>query len=142
MAARQFTRNNVIKAGMVTASIGQASANAVGVIIDAQGFDSITWITRFGAIAATSEVSIVVEGSDASDMANAVEITEVDVAADQDNKIFAVEVYQPKYRYNRLTVKRAVANADIDDVLAILSRLSKAPPSASQRGSTNTVVVQ
>jgi len=91
-------------------------------VLDTRGFDSVTIIAVIGTVEATGTVELKVQqgalanGSDMEDLLG----TAVSLAAGDDEDLLAVEIYRPRERYVRAVVTTAVANGEIDGVLAVL----------------------
>lgn len=93
-----------------------------GTAVDMQGFEGVLFLVAFGAIVGGAATTVkaqqgaVSDGSDAQDLAG----TQVTVGDGDDNKVVALEIYQPRDRYVRPVVTRATQNATVDSIVAIL----------------------
>lgn len=98
------------------------------------GADEVTFLALFGALTATQVTSLKVQQSDDDGVGDAYSDLEGSASAalaDTDgNKILAVTV-RPSKRYVKCIIDRGTANAVIDGMLAILSKLRKYPATQS-----------
>lgn len=98
----------------VTPTAGAAGTSAInGSTLDMANFEGVLAVVRFGAITAGAATSIKIQGGNASDLSDAVDLTGTaqTIADTDDDKTFYVDLYQPTYRYVRLVVSRATQNA-------------------------------
>lgn len=90
--------------------------------VDLAGFDSVEFVTKLGAIDATSVVTVKVQqgalsdGSDASDLKD----TAIKPADTDDDKLVVHDIHRPEKQFLRVQILRATANAEVDSVTARL----------------------
>ena len=103
-------------------------------IVDMEGYDEVTFVLALGTVTDTSVVtfqiaqhSTNVSGSMVVSKATSGAITSDGTTIALSNKLIAITVTQPMYRYLEAQVVRATANAVIDGVFAILSKARKRP---------------
>jgi hypothetical protein len=89
------------------------TADIEGAVIDRQGFEGVLIEVVFGAITAGAVTSIKAQQGEAANLSDAADLegTGQDVADDDDNKTFFIDVYKPEERYLRLYVDRATQDA-------------------------------
>lgn len=100
----------------VTPTAGAAAATDLeGSIIDMSGFDGVLILVRMGAIDGSAVTSIKAQQGAIAAMTDAVDLegTKQDIADDDDDQTFYIDVYRPTERYVRLYVDRATQNAVI-----------------------------
>ncbi len=88
------------------------SADRTGAIIDMLGYESVLMIVKTAAIAAGGTNSIKAQQGALPAMGDAADLagTKVDIAADDDNQIFYLDIVRPQERYVRLYVDKDGAN--------------------------------
>ena len=116
-----------IAAGSRTA--GQTAIN--GAMVDMQGYEGVVAVVEMGTIAATAVTSIKWQQSDTTTSADFSDLegTGIDIADDDDDKIFVSELYRPTKRYVRIVVARATANAAVRAATYIQYKPREAPVS-------------
>ena len=115
----------------VAASARAAGQTAInGANLDMQGYEGAVAIIEMGTIAATAVTSIKWQQSDttSADFSD-LEGTGIDIADDDDDKIFVSELYKPTKRYVRIVVARATANAALRAATYIQYKPREAPVS-------------
>lgn len=139
---RDFAHNIQVKRVLSPASVADNTAQ-VGEIIDRLGFDSLTYLILTGAIADADMTAVVLlEESDASNMAGAVAVADTDMITqlagtapeaaagfqfDDDNEVRKLG-YVGNKRYTRLTITPAAnASAALLAAVAVLGHPSSAP---------------
>lgn len=108
----------------IVSALDYASGNADrdGAILDMAGYDGVLMVVKFATIAAGGMNSIKAQqdtdpaGATMADLAG----SKIDVAADDDNQIFVLDVHRPAERYVRLFVDKDGANACAESALYIL----------------------
>ncbi len=100
-------------------TVDMSSAGAVGCLA----------IVKFGAITANAVTSVKLQGSTDNSTWTDIDGAKVTVAHTDDNKIAALDILRPVYRYIRVQVDRATANAVIEAGVAILYGSKAAKPS-------------
>lgn len=98
-------------------------------VVDMSGFDGVTFQVAVGAIVSGAATSLKIQQgqeSDGSDMADLAG-SSITIGDTDDNKLFAVEIVQPRERYLRCVVSRATQNATIDSITAIQSVAAEEP---------------
>ena len=114
----------------VAASARAAGQTAInGAALDMQGYEGAVAIIEMGTIAATAVTSIKWQQSDTTTSADFSDLegTGIDVADDDDDKIFVSELYRPTKRYVRIVVARATANAAVRAATYIQYKARSAP---------------
>jgi hypothetical protein len=116
-----------IKAGLPP--IAAAAADRTSAIIDTQGFNTVVAVTYFGAIAAGAVTSTKVQQGAVANMSDAADLlgSGQTVAADDDNQLFATEIFQPGERYIRAIVDKDTSNNTIEAVFFLLFRRDNLP---------------
>ena len=114
----------------VAASARAAGQTAInGANLHMQGYEGAVAIIEMGTIAATAVTSIKWQQSDTTTSADFSDLegTGIDIAADDDDKIFVSELYKPTKRYVRIVVARATANAALRAATYIQYKARSAP---------------
>lgn len=113
-------RVKVVKVKDLTAA-GLTVVQSSGVSL--AGYNGVLFVVTVQAIAAGGVQSINAQQSDddgSADAYNDLEGTKVDIADDDDNQVFFVDVFEPEKEYARLQLNRATANSAFGEVYAIL----------------------
>ena len=116
----------------VAASARAAGQTAInGAMVDMQGYEGVVAVVEMGTIAATAVTSIKWQQSDTTTSADFSDLegTGIDIADDDDDKIFVSELYRPTKRYVRIVVARATANAAVRAATYIQYKPREAPVS-------------
>jgi len=113
--------SNAVAAGVTTIN---------STAIDSRGFDSVTFFVAMGAIVAGAATSCKLQGGEQSDGSDAVDLlgTSLTIADTDDDKLLALELNQPTFRYVRCVVLRATQNSTIDGIVALLGNPKTLPP--------------
>jgi hypothetical protein len=85
-----------------------AAADRNGATLDMDGYRGVLMFVKFGAIEAAGVNSIKAQQGAASNLSDAADLegTGITVAADDDNQIFIIDLYEPTERYVRLVVDK------------------------------------
>ena len=85
-----------------------AAADREGAVLDMMNFRGVLVVVKFGAIAADAVTSIKLQQGAASNLSDAADLagTKIDVAADDDDQIFLLDLYEPVERYVRVVVDK------------------------------------
>jgi len=85
-----------------------AATDRNGATLDMDGFKGVLMVVKFAAIEAAGVNSIKAQQGAASNLSDAADLagTKIDVAADDDNQIFIIDLYEPTERYVRLVVDK------------------------------------
>lgn len=125
---------NLSKEAKITLHSTAVAAGATAITpsngIDMAGFDGCIFIVTIGTITAGAVTSIEVHQSSDdgdSDSYTAIAGTNVAIADDEDNKIFYVDVINPRERYLKLIVNRATQNAVLNSIVAIQYKAGNSP---------------
>lgn len=105
-------------------------------VIDMLGFDSIVFVSLFGALTSTQVTQIKVQQGNQSNLSDAADLAGSNLGplADTDgNKMLISQVFRPSKRYVRLVVDRGTANAVIDGVIAIQGNARNVPVTQSSQ---------
>src|SRR5262245_18724374 len=122
---RQFAHDVKIVPA-ITLTAGAAGTTAInGAAIDMTGFGGVCFIVQFGAIVAGAVTSLKAQEDTASGMASAADIagSNQTIADTDDDKIFYMDIHEPKKAFVRLVVSRATQAATCSAV-ALLYRPS------------------
>jgi hypothetical protein len=127
-----MTWENLSAAAKVTTALDYASANADrdGAGLDMSGFEGVLMVVKFAAIAAGAVTSIKAQQSDDDGVADAYSDllgSKIDVAADDDNQIFIIDLVKPRKRFVRLVVDKDAANVTAESALYIQYGAHKKP---------------
>lgn len=104
---------------LVNATTGAAGATDIDPsAVDMAGFEGVMFVATMGAIVATAVTSMKArqsaDNSTFADLAG----TQIDIADDDDNQVFILDIYRPLKRYVKPYIDRATANATLT-VLAV-----------------------
>lgn len=115
--------NSLSEGTKVTTALDYASGSADrnGATLDMKGFEGVLMVTKFAVIAAGAVTSIKAQQGAESDLSDAADLagTGQTVAADDDNQIFAIDLFRPLERYVRIVVDKDGANAAAEDAIYI-----------------------
>ena len=120
-----------VKVTRVLNGVAAGTTNQNGTAVDMANYEGVIFIAAFGALTSTAVTGLKVQqgllsdGSDGADLTGTAQA----IADDADNKLLAIDVYQPRERYVRPVVTRGTANAVIDGVIAIQYGPRKKPTS-------------
>jgi hypothetical protein len=97
------------------------TADRNGATLDMAGWDGVLMIVKFVTIAAGAATSIKAQQGAVSNLSDAADLagTGITVAADDDNQIFVLDIFQPAERYVRVVVDKDAANATAEDAIYI-----------------------
>ncbi len=110
-----------------------ANASAAGTTqvdsssVDMTGFDSVKFITAFGAIVSGAATSVHVATSSDDSTWNDLLGTSITVADDDDNQVTVHEIVKPLERYLRIEVAKATQNSTVDGIVAVQYNARKKP---------------
>jgi len=106
-------------------------------VVDMAGYDSVMFVAALGDVTATSVLTLTVKENTANSTSSPTpasvtggSCTYTAAASDADNKLMAVDVVRPAYRYVFAVLSRGTANAVVDGVFAILYRSRSVPVTA------------
>ena len=90
-----------------------AATSRNGAVVDMAEYDGCLIIVKMAAIASTAVTSLKAQQGAASDMSDAQDLTgtSITIADDDDDEIFALDIYQPRERYIRAVMSKATAAA-------------------------------
>lgn len=113
-----LSENTKITVGLAYAS-GTADRN--GATLDMKGWDGVLMIATFATIAVGAVTSIKAQQGAASNLSDAADLagSSQTVAADDDDEIKYIDLYQPRERYVRLVVDKDAANACAESVMYV-----------------------
>jgi hypothetical protein len=85
-----------------------AAEDREGAILDMMGFRGVLMCVKFGTIEALGVNSIKAQSGAASNLSDAADLlgTGIAVAADDDNQLFIIDLYEPVERYVRVVVDK------------------------------------
>lgn len=112
-----------------TTTAGAAGTSAItSSAVDCAGYDGCLFIVPVGAIVSGAATSIKVQQCDTSGGSYAdLTGTSQTIADTDDDKLFYVDVFQPKEQFLKLVVSRATQNATIGGIIAIRYNASNRP---------------
>lgn len=90
-----------------------AATDRNGATLDMLGFRGVLMVVKFGTIATGAVTSIKAQQGALSNLSDAADLegTGITVAADDDNQIFVIDLYEPVERYVRVVVDKDGTNA-------------------------------
>lgn len=100
--------------------LGSAAAtDREGATLDMLGFRGVLMVVKFGSIATGAVTKIKAQQGAQSNLSDAADLegTGITVAADDDNQVFIIDLYEPAERYVRLVVDKDGANATNESAL-------------------------
>ena len=127
----ELTKEAKISTAITPTAGVAASTDLNGSTLDMQNYDSVLMLVRMGAITGSAVTSVRAqqgENSDGSSMAD-LEGTDITIADDDDDEIFAIDIIKPEKRYVRVVVKRATQNAVVTGAEYIQTGPRKQPVS-------------
>lgn len=97
------------------------TADRTGATLDMAGYDGVLMVVKLAAVAAGGTNSIKAQQGAASNLSDAADLegTKIDIADDDDNQIFVIDLFKPTERYVRLYVDKDTANACAESALYI-----------------------
>ncbi len=114
---------NLSKNVKITTALDYASGSAdrTGAILDMSGYEGVLVIVKFAVIATGAVTKIKMQQDTAVAMGAAADLagTGIDVADDDDNQVFAIDLYKPLERYVRLYVDKDATNATAESAVYI-----------------------
>lgn len=107
----------------ITSALDYASGTAdrEGAALDMKGFDGVLMIVKFATIAAGAVTSIKAQQGDESDLSDAADLegTSQAVAADDDDEVYYIDLWQPQKRYVWLYVDKDASNACAESAIYV-----------------------
>jgi hypothetical protein len=90
-----------------------ASADRNGAVLDMMGFKGVMMVVKFAVIATGAVTTIKAQSGTDGTMTDAADLagTGQTIAADDDNQLFIIDLYEPCERYVRLVIDKDGANA-------------------------------
>ena len=124
---------NLSANGKVTTALDYVSGSADrnGVTLDMLGFEGVLMIVKFAAIATGAVTHIKAQQGAASNLSDAADLagTRQNVADDDDNQIFMIDLFKPTERYVRLVVDKDATNAVAESAVYVQYGAHKLPVS-------------
>jgi hypothetical protein len=114
----------------ITAATGVAGTTDIeGAEVDMTGFQGCIMMVRMGAITSGAVTSLKAQQDTATGMGSAADLegSGITVAADDDNKYFAIDIVNPKETFLRVYVDRATQNAVVEHAWYIQYRAGQRP---------------
>lgn len=109
---------------------GQTTVNSDSIDLEDTGARSVLFGILFGTLTAGNVNTITIQGS--TDDSNWVDYENDDVAFtvpdDQDDKLVLCEIIKPKYRYVRVEIARATADAVVDGIFGVVNFFHRNSP--------------
>lgn len=127
----ELTKEALISTAITPTAGVAASTDLNGSTLDMQNYDSVLMLVRMGAITGSAVTSVRAqqgENSDGSSMSDLID-TDITIADDDDDEIFAIDIIKPEKRYVRVVVKRATQNAVVTGAEYIQTGPRKQPVS-------------
>lgn len=92
--------------------VAAAATDRTGAVIDMTGYRGVLMCVKFGVIDATAVTSIKAQQGATANLADAADLegTGIAVAADDDNQVFIIDLYEPVERYVRVFVDKDTGN--------------------------------
>lgn len=114
-----------------TTTAGAAGTSAItSSAVDTAGYDGVLFIVPVGAIVSGAVTSLKVQQCDTSGGSYAdLTGTNQTIADTDDDKLFYVDVFQPKEQFLKLVVSRATQNATIGGIIALRYNAGSRPAS-------------
>jgi hypothetical protein len=107
----------------ITKALAYASGTADrnGATLDMKGFEGVLMVVNFATIAASGVNSIKAQQGAASNLSDVADLagTKQDVAVDDDDQIFVIDVFRPLERYVRVVVDKDGTNAAAESAIYI-----------------------
>lgn len=105
------------------------SADRNGVTLDMLGYEGVLMLVKFAAIATGAVTQIKAQQGQASNLSDAADLagTRQNVADDDDNQVFQIDIWKPTERYLRLVVDKDAANATAESAVYIQYGAHKLP---------------
>ena len=113
----------------VSASVAAGQGTTDCTIVDMEGYDEVTFVLALGTVVNDGVVTFQIAHADTNDTGEMAVTTATTGAITSDgtlialsDKLLAVTVTKPEKRYLEAQVVKATQNAEIDGVIAILSK--------------------
>jgi len=115
----------------ISIALAYAEANAAreGAVLDMEGFDGVIGIVHCAAIAGSAVGDIHFEQDNAVGMGGAADLegTAIAIADDDDDQIFACDLYRPREQFVRAVVTKNGANNQAESAIYIQYKARKEP---------------
>lgn len=97
------------------------TADRTGAIIDMSGYDGVLMMVKLAAVTTSGTNSIYAQSGAASNLSDAQALagTKIDIADDDDNQIFIIDLFQPAEQYVRLYVDKDTSHACAESAIYI-----------------------
>ena len=123
-----FIDNHSIFIAATTTAGASAATTITSSAVDCAGYDGCLFIVPFGAITAGGVQSIKVQQCDTSGGSYAdLTGTNVTVADTDDDKVFYVDVFQPREQFLKCIVSRATQVSTVGGIIALRYNASNRP---------------
>jgi hypothetical protein len=107
----------------ISSALDYASGTAArtGAIIDMRGFLGVLMIVKFATIADGAVTVVKAQEGAAANLSDVADLegSGIAVEADDDDQLFALDIYQPNERYVRLAIEKDGANATAESAVYI-----------------------
>lgn len=107
----------------ITSALDYASGTATrnGAALDMMGYRGVLMVVKFAAIAASAADIVKAQHGDAANLSDGADLLASGqaVADDDDNQIWALEIWEPVKRYVRLVVAKDASNASAESAYYI-----------------------
>lgn len=124
---------NLSAMAKVTTALDYASGSADrnGATLDMQGYEGVMIIVKFATIATGAVTHIKAQQGAASNLSDAADLagTRQNVADDDDNQVFIIDIVKPAERYVRLVVDKDATNATGESAVYVQYGAHKLPVS-------------
>jgi len=134
---------NVKISGAIAPAAGVAAQTDIeGTILDMQGFEGVLMVIRFGTITTSAVTVIKARQGAANNLSDAADLlgSGQDIADDDDEKIFYIDLFKPTERYVQLYVVRGTQDAIVAEARYIQYRARKKPTTQGTNVSGETLV--
>jgi hypothetical protein len=115
----------------ITPALAYASGTADrnGATLDMKGFDGVLMVVQLATVAAGAVTSIKAQQGAASNLSDAADLagTGVAIAADDDDEVKYIDLWQPRERYVRVVVDKDGSNACAESAVYIQYRARELP---------------
>lgn len=117
----------------ITVTNGAAGTSDInGATLDMQGYDGVVMLITVGAIVSGASTSIKAQQGAASNLSDAADLegSGQDIADDDDENTYYIDLCKPEERYVRLVVARATQNATVASATYIQYKARQLPVSS------------
>ena len=137
-----LSKNVKITPAILPSAGAAGTTDIEGATLDMSGFEGVLIMIVMGAITATAVTSIKAQQGAESDLSDAADLEDSgqDIADDDDNQTFFIDLYRPAERYVRLLVDRGTANAAVASATYI-QYSGRKPPFSHASGVSGELII-